>query len=154
MDKERVSTALGIRAPSEIEDEPTIAENTEILDSQEVVETSPAMIEDEDREYMEDLDDVRSNIRSVINEGSQALKVLMDVAHQSESPRAYEVVSTMMSRLVEANKEFANVAASRRFTKKELKAPEKAQETSTINNNLILTTADLGQFIKDLSKND
>jgi hypothetical protein len=72
----------------------------------------------------------------------------MDVAKQSESPRAYEVVTNLIKTMVDANKDLLQLAK----TRKELEArePEKAQVT---NNNLFVgSSAELLKMIKNGSE--
>ncbi len=61
-----------------------------------------------------DTDFARENIRSLIDEGNRAVKDLASVANQSESPRAYEVLATMMKNLSEMNKDLLALQKAKR----------------------------------------
>ena len=56
----------------------------------------------------------RENIRNLIDQGSKAVADLAGVANQSESPRAYEVLATMMKNLSEMNKDLLALQKAKR----------------------------------------
>ena len=96
-------------------------------------------------EKNDDYEYARRNLYDVIEKGNNALEDIMDVAKQSESPRAYEVVTNLINTMVDANKDLLQLAK----TRKELEArePEKAQVT---NNNLFVgSSAELLKMIKN-----
>jgi hypothetical protein len=99
-------------------------------------------------EKNDDYEYARRNLYDVIEKGNNALEDIMDVAKQSESPRAYEVVTNLIKTMVDANKDLLQLAK----TRKELEArePEKAQVT---NNNLFVgSSAELLKMIKNGSE--
>jgi len=69
------------------------------------VETLPIVIQDSSNQIDADAEFARSNMRELISSGNKALGELASVANQSESPRAYEVLATMMKNLAEMNKD-------------------------------------------------
>ena len=69
------------------------------------VETLPVLIDDNPNQIEADANFARNNMRELISNGNKALTDLASVAHQSESPRAYEVLATMMKNLAEMNKD-------------------------------------------------
>jgi hypothetical protein len=73
----------------------------------------------------------------------EALEQLIDIADQSQHPRAYEVISTLINTIVSANKDLLDLSKK----KKEIAASDKKEGPQTINNNLILTTADLQKML-------
>lgn len=89
----------------------------------------------------------RENFYNVIERGTDALEQMLDVAKASEHPRAYEVVSTIMKTLTDANKELVDL--STKNAEKNAKSDD--QSPNTVNNNLFVgSTADLQQMLKDL----
>lgn len=145
---DKISSALGIRPMSEISDE----EKAEQLPAKTEELTSeinpPAIIDDGIEENLQDIEDVRQNIKSVINTGEDALKEMLDIAKQSEMPRAFEVVSTLMKTMLDANKDLADISSKKRFVKEEINGPKEAAQTNVTNNNLIVSTADLLKMMK------
>jgi hypothetical protein len=91
----------------------------------------------------EDFDYARDNIKGAIDSGTEALEQLIDIADQSQHPRAYEVISTLINTIVSANKDLLDLSKK----KKDITAADKKDGPQTINNNLILTTADLQKML-------
>lgn len=99
---------------------------------------------DIDTDSKHDLDTARNNLHNILNTGSDALDEILLIAKQSESARAFEVVSTLMKTLVDANKDLVAIAK----TKKEMMKKEDDKPT-TINNNLYVgKTSDLISLLK------
>ena len=77
-------------------------------------ETLPAVIEKKiTTQVNADFEFARENMMEVINKGQEALFDLMDVAKQSQHPRAYEVLATMMSTMVGASKDLLDLQAKK-----------------------------------------
>ena len=78
---------------------------------------------------------------------------MLDVAKATEHPRAYEVVSTIMKTLVDANKDLVKMSTDK------LKVEEENIDTTpkglTTNNNLFVgSTNELQQLLKDMKNSD
>lgn len=91
------------------------------------VEHLPVIIESSDP-VEADTDYARDNIRHLIDQGNKAVTDLASVANQSESPRAYEVLATMMKNLSEMNKDLLALQKAKR----EL-APQSSDATKGVN---------------------
>jgi len=78
------------------------------------VETLPVVIEDSVNQVDADAEFARNNMRELISNGNKALTDLASVANQSESPRAYEVLATMMKNLAEMNKDLLELQKRKR----------------------------------------
>lgn len=77
-----------------------------------MVESVPPLVvpvEDEDPTMQSDAAFARKNIRALIQQGSSAMRELLQVAKLSEHPRAYEVAATMLKNLAELNKDLLEV---------------------------------------------
>ena len=106
-----------------------------------------------DDKMNKDYEYARSNFYNVIESGTEALEQMLDVAKASEHPRAYEVVSTIMKTLVDANKDL--VAMSTKKVESEEKASSESPNGLTTNNNLFVgSTNELQQLIKDMKNSD
>ena len=81
---------------------------------EKTVETLPVVIEDDVNQIDADAEFARSNMRTLITNGNDALEKLAYVADQSESPRAYEVLATMMKNLAEMNKDLLELQKRKR----------------------------------------
>ena len=144
MSDDKISSALGIRPMSEINDE----EKNLPVEKPAADAQPPAVISVEDDENLKDIETVRTNIASVIDVGKEAMEEMLEIAKQSEQPRAFEVVSTLMKTMLDANKDFADISTKKKFAKEELLGPKEAAQTNVTNNNLIVSTADLLKMLK------
>jgi len=121
---------------------------TEVLKG-EVVVPKPSIntVSEEERDYKY----ARDNFYNVIEKGTDALEQMLDVARASEHPRAYEVVSTIMKTLVDANKDLVSMSDK----KAEAEKPEEDKSGIVTNNNLFVgSTSELQQMLKDLRNNE
>lgn len=141
MSDDRIAQSLGLTPLKEVKEEETTA--PAIIEEP----TPPAIVSEGDDENLRDLEQVRQNIQGVMQTGEEAMREMLEIAKQSEQPRAFEVVSTLMKTMLDANKDFADISTKKKFAKEELDAP-KQQETNITNNNLIVSTADLLKMIK------
>jgi hypothetical protein len=88
----------------------------------------------------------RQNFIDIIEKGADALENLMDVALQSQHPRAYEVLATTMKTLIDANKDLVELS------RKNNPEPEQKQNIpGKVTNNLFVgSTHDLQQILRDM----
>jgi hypothetical protein len=89
----------------------------------------------------------RQNFIDIIEKGAEALEELMDVARQSQHPRAYEVLATTMKTLIDANKDLVEMS------RKNNPEPEDTTSSKITNNLFVGSTNDLQQILRDM-KND
>ena len=118
-----------------------------IIDAEIVSETPrPVAKLDDSPEPERDFKYARQNFIDIIEKGSQALEELMDVAIQSQHPRAYEVLATTMKTLIDANKDLVEMSRKN--------SPEKDQEPTgnkSVTNNLFVgSTSDLQKILRDM----
>jgi len=144
MGDDKIASALGLKPLSEALDKHEET-STEIA-IQEPADIVPAVVEDS--ETIRDIEQARGNIKNIIEQGDDALKEMMSLAKQSESPRAFEVASTLMKTLLDANKDFVEMSMKKKYAVDEVNAPKEAAQTNIVNNNLILSTSDLLKMLK------
>jgi len=99
----------------------------------------------------DDFNTSRKNLRELLEQGQTALMHALDVARQSEHPRAFEVVGNLMKQLADVNQQLMDIHQQ----KKKLEDPSKESKDKpkTVNNNLFVgTTADLNKLLKDMTK--
>lgn len=121
---------------------------TEVLKG-EVVVPKPSIntVSEEERDYKY----ARDNFYNVIEKGTDALEQMLDVARASEHPRAYEVVSTLMKTLVDANKDLVKMGDDKRKAESNIED----KDTKTVNNNLFVgSTSDLQEMLRDMKEDD
>ncbi len=102
----------------------------------------------------DEFDGVRSNIEGLIEKGETALESLTDIAVSEESPRAFEVLNTMISTLSDLSMKLVELE-ERKVKLKKLRQdaatavdPESGQP-STVNNSIVFvgTTSELHEQI-------
>lgn len=149
MDKDdKMAKALGIRPLSEAKAEHEEMRSTtveETLPVETVERNLPAEIND--NENLNDIELARANVKNIIELGDDAVKEMVEIAKQSESPRAFEVVSTLMKTLLDANKDYVDISTKKKYAQDETSGGKQDQANVT-NNNLILSTADLLKMLK------
>lgn len=133
---------------SDVFDVPKLPEKvSEIIDAStgEIIETENSKIES-------DYDKSRNNLHDILAKGHEALAHALDVAKQSEHPRAFEVVGNLVKQLADVNQQLLDVHQQKQKLDKP-KADEKAKIT---NNNAIFvgSTAELTKMIKNMNKGE
>jgi len=121
---------------------------SEIFDVEPIEEKSievlPAVIEDNTNQIDADAEFARTNMKTLIDNGNRALTELSAVANQSESPRAYEVLATMMKNLADMNKDLLELQKRKR----ELQPKESTQNVNIDKAVFVGSTAELVKMIK------
>ena len=146
MSGDKITEVLNLRPIEE-------AKGDDIAIVEEESVSLPAEISTEDDETINDIEQARGNIKNIIEKGDDALAEMIELAKQSESPRAFEVASTLMKTLLDANKDFVEMSTKKKYAKEELNGPTEKQQQNITNNNLILSTADLLKMMKGTNEN-
>jgi len=114
-----------------------------ISNSREIVEKPPLQISESDI-IMDDYEYARQNLKSIIESAQTSIEDLSSIASTSESPRAYEVLSTLMKTIVDANKDLLELQKK----VKQLKE-EKLDKPQNVTNALYVgNTSELIKLIK------
>lgn len=106
-----------------------------------------------DADLSEDYRNTRETYYELVVKGQDALDSLLEVASQSESARAYEVVATMIKTLSETNEKIMDLHKKARDIKKQ---DQELQSTDpngkTVNNNAIFVgnMKDFQMMVKDM----
>ena len=138
MSEDKILSSMGLR-PIDKEEKATEAELPVVQEAPQL----PAEAQAAADENLRDIELAKRNIENIINLGDDSVKEMVEIAKQSESPRAFEVVSTLMKTLLDANKDYVEMSTKKRYAHEEHKA-----ESQVTNNNLIISTADLLKMIK------
>ena len=95
-----------------------------------------------------DYDKTRENLHSLLLNGQAALEHALEVAKQSEHPRAFEVVGNLIKQLADVNQQLLDIHQQ----KKKLEEPSKNQQGKSVTNNSIFvgSTAELNKMIKKM----
>ena len=95
-----------------------------------------------------DYEYTRGNLYSIIEKGQEAINGILELAQESEMPRAYEVAGQLVKSVSDATDKLMDL-------QKKLKDVEEEKERgpSTVNNSLFVgSTADLAKMLKEASK--
>ena len=96
------------------------------------------MEEDTDFRY------TRENLYNLLERGQDAVEELLEIAKQSEHPRAFEVVGQLIGKLTETNKELMGLHK----TKKELSIERGGGDVNVNNAVFVGSTAELQKLLK------
>ena len=93
--------------------------------------------QDQDYEY------VRNNLQNIIDTGSTVLQGIVELAEESDHPRAYEVVGQIMRQLAETNKDLIEL-------QKDMKKIKNEESAKKVTQNAIFmgSTAELQKFLR------
>jgi hypothetical protein len=118
------------------------------------VEASSEIVEEPKKEKPTKKDDVtndyeytRGNLYSIIEKGQEAINGILELAQETETPRAYEVVGHLIKNVSDATDKLLDLQKKMH----ELEQDTKKQSPTTVNNALFVgSTAELSKL---LSKN-
>jgi hypothetical protein len=124
---EKLSEALEIQ-PLEIK------QSTEIVEVKDVV--------DDDAEF------ARQNIRDLIVKGNDAASHIVEIAKQSEHPRAFEVAAGMLKNLSDMNKDLLEIQK-----RKQDLQPKVTNNTQNLNIDKAVFVGSTAELLKQLKEN-
>jgi hypothetical protein len=105
----------------------------------------------EDNDIEADYNLSRRTFRSLIDKGNAAMENLTDLAKESESPRAYEVLATMMRTIADTTKDLYDLQKKT----KDLKGARRDEPTVTVEKAVFVgTPSDLLKKIKEQKDED
>jgi hypothetical protein len=127
----------------------------EILPPVKIKQTLPEVVEPTENQIdqQEDYRLARKTFRSLIDKGNNAMENLTDLAKESESPRAYEVLATMMKTIADTTKDLYDLQKKTKDLHKEDKARPQDEERLNIERAVFVgSTAELLKQIKSEKK--
>jgi len=96
-----------------------------------------------------DYDYSRSTYYELIEKGKESLDLMIEVARESEHPRAFEVLAGMVKNISDVNDRLMDLNKKQ----KEMKAPGKNEAKQITNNNVFLgSTTDLQKLLRNEEK--
>ena len=118
--------------------------------SKEIKKVEPKKLSEED--IQKDYEYTRGNLYSLIEKGQEALNGALELAQETDSPRAYEVTGQLIKSISDATDKLLDLQKKL----KEVNAEEKQKGPSTVNNALFVgSTAELAKMLKNgLKEND
>ena len=133
---------------------------TDGLDDAFNVETSivPAEVEKVQKKEKPNVDHIgkdyeytRGNLYSIIEKGQEAINGILELAQESEMPRAYEVAGQLIKNVADATDKLMDLQKKL----KDVNEEEKSKAPSTVNNALFVgSTSELSKLLKAQSKKE
>lgn len=147
--KNIIADTLGIRRPDELLPKKDLPMTIEHEEDKKPQSTELSTMNSSD-EMIRDIDTAKDNVQNIITYGDSALADMMELAKQSESPRAYEVAASLMKTLLDANKDFVVMSNRKHTAKEEAKTGGSGgnEGPNVVNNNLVVSTTDLLKMLK------
>jgi len=123
---------------------PTIREDKPVTIHQEKEDTSNP-----------DADFTRANYYNLIEKGNEALDGILEVARESQHPRAYEVAANMMKNLSDMTEKLMVLQKQRKELEKDNPAAQASQQNINVDKAIFVgSTADLLKQIKNESNSE
>lgn len=122
----------------------------------ELIDTNGTVIKQNDSSIEElnvDYETTRSNLHSILTQGQEALTHALNVAKNSEHPRAFEVVGGLMKHLSDINGQLLDIHKK----KQQIEAPKelvKSDSAKNVTNNAIFvgSTSELSKMLENMRK--
>jgi hypothetical protein len=119
------------------------------IPSNELIDTNGNVVLPRNESLESDYETTRSNLHSILAQGQDALMHALQVAKNSEHPRAFEVVGGLMKHLSDINTQLLDLHKK----KQQIEGPKETAQKSVTNNSIFVgSTADLGKMLTDLRK--
>jgi hypothetical protein len=104
---------------------------------------------------VKDYDAARNNLYKLLNQGQDALYNALEIAKQSEHPRAFEVVGNLMKQLADINEQL--LALSERKVKLDAPKQQEGQPNKQVTNNnaiFVGSTSELSKMLNKMNKGE
>lgn len=107
----------------------------------------PAVIREEQVE--EDVSSARDNLGNAIELSQQAVQDMLNIAQQSQHPKAYEVLNSMIKTYADISMGLVDLQMKRQRLEGK-KAGGTEQQNQTVNNLFVGSTAELQKMLEDM----
>ena len=108
-------------------------------------------IKSQSEDIKKDYEYTRGNLYSIIEKGQEAINGILELAQESEMPRAYEVAGQLIKNVADATDKLMDLQKKL----KEVNEEEKTKGPSTVNNALFVgSTSELSKLLKAQSKKE
>ena len=101
----------------------------------------------------DDYEESRETYKDLITKGNEAIDLMMELARDSQHPRAFEVLATLLKTQSDNNDKLLELQKKVKSLKEPAKGAQQNPNSVTNNNVFVGSTTDLQRFILDQSKN-
>ena len=124
-------------------------EPIEVTPEKNVIEKRIERYENSKEDIRKDYEYTRGNLYSIIEKGQEAINGILELAQESEMPRAYEVAGQLIKSVSDATDKLMDLQKKLKDVNKE----EELKGPTTVNNALFVgSTADLQKMLKNAGK--
>jgi len=124
-------------------------EPIEVKSEKNVIEKRIERYETSKEDIRKDYEYTRGNLYSIIEKGQEAINGILELAQESEMPRAYEVAGQLIKSVSDATDKLMDLQKKLKDVNKE----EELKGPTTVNNALFVgSTADLQRMLKNAGK--
>jgi hypothetical protein len=108
---------------------------------------TPVVVPEQNKDIIDDYDYSRGKYKGILDKGEEALEGMMQLAAESEHPRAYEVLSGMLKNMADVTDKLMDLQKK----KKDLSGESKKEQPQglTQNNVFVGSTTDLQRMLID-----
>jgi len=100
----------------------------------------------DDKRIKDDYEYSRDTYYEILENGKESMQLMIEVARESEHPRAFEVLSTMMKNMADVNDKLMDLNKKN----KDINQKEELKQLGNTTNNLFVgTTTDLQRLIQN-----
>lgn len=109
----------------------------------------PAVVEP--KQVDDDLDFARENLYDAVVKSQAAVEDMIQIAQQSQHPKAYEVLNSLIKTFADVSSGIADL----QLKKQRLNGKQQEDPNKVVNNNLFVgSTAELQKMLQDLKSSD
>lgn len=122
--------------------------SSETIDVTPIKKPKPEHLTQNDIDIDKDYSYTRANLYSLIEKGQEVLNGVMELAEETQSPRAYEVAGQLLKNVADNTDKLMKLQKDIKDVKEEIKGP------SSVTNNAMFvgSTAELQKMLKEMNK--
>jgi hypothetical protein len=122
-----------------------------IVETEKISESKIDEIKNSSDDVKKDYEYTRGNLYSLIEKGQEAINGILELAQESEMPRAYEVAGQLIKNVADATDKLMELQKKL----KDVEEEKVSRGPTTVNNALFVgSTADLAKFLKQQTENE
>ena len=118
----------------------------------ESIEKKIEKVKNQSEDIKKDYEYTRGNLYSIIEKGQEAINSVLELAQESDQPRAYEVAGQLIKNVSDATDKLMALQKNLKEVTKE----EEVNKTTNVTNNALFvgSTADLQKMLKNMGQQD
>lgn len=134
-----------------VEEESSIVKNVDVSEVEVSTEKETKAILKESNDVKTDYEYTRANLYSIIEKGQEAINGILELAQESEMPRAYEVAGQLIKNVADATDKLMDLQKKL----KDVEEEKVSKGPTTVNNALFVgSTAELAKLLKQQTENN